>query len=473
MKGLIWFREDLRLHDNTALYHAAQECEAGILGIYIIDINFWKKHHIAACRVPFLLSGLLELSQNLQARGIALLIKSVKKDNDIPDLLYQTLKKYRLDALYFNKQYEIDEKRRDQAVHQYLKQFGIKCYDFDDQVILPPGVVQTKSAKMFSVFTPYKRAYLKLLLNNQARVPHYSLPRSQSSLNIQSSKVPLALTGFSSNIIWPSGEKEAQRRLKKFIKNDLLNYHKTRDFPALAGTSLLSPYLAAGMISPRQCFLAALMANKGEYDVGNKGAITWINELIWRDFYKHLLAAIPRLSMHQPFRLETEKLKWHYNQKQLQAWQQGNTGYPIVDAGMRQLQQIGWMHNRLRMIVAMFLTKNLFFDWRIGEVFFIRHLIDGDLAANNGGWQWCASTGADAAPYFRIFNPLRQSERFDPKGDFIRQYCPELRSFDSYSIHDPHQRAARLAQQSGYPKPIIEFNRSRMATIKAFKSLKS
>ncbi len=473
MKGLMWFRDDLRLHDNTALYHAAQQCEEGILGIYIIDTHFWKKHHMAVCRVQFLLTGLLELSQNLQSRGIALLVKSVEKTSDIPALLYRTIKKYQLDAVYFNKQYEIDEKQRDQKVHYYFRQFRIKCHDFDDQVILPPGTVQTKQAKMFHVFTPYKRAYLKLLLSNQVSIPHYALPRSQSQFKIRSSKVPLHLSDFTSTIIWPSGEKEAQRRLKKFIKNDLFNYHKTRDFPALAGTSLLSPYLSTGMLSPRQCFLAALMANKGEYDGGNKGATTWINELIWRDFYKHLLAAIPRLSMNQPYRLETEKLKWRYNQKQLQAWQQGNTGYPIVDAGMRQLKQIGWMHNRLRMIVAMFLTKNLFFDWRIGEDFFIHHLIDGDLAANNGGWQWSASTGADAVPYFRIFNPLRQSERFDPQGDFIREYCPELRSLDAHSIHDPYQRAPKLAQQSGYPKPIIEFNRSRMATIKSFKSLQS
>ena len=310
-----------------------------------------------------------------------------------------------------------------------------------------------------------------MLLNNQNIVPHYLLPKLQHTLDIQSSDVPQKLANFSTNIIWPSGEKEAQRRLKKFIKNDLFNYHKTRDFPALAGTSLLSPYLSAGMISPRQCLLAALMANKGDYDAGNKGAMTWINELIWRDFYKHLLAAIPRLSKHQPYRLETDKLKWHYSEKQLHAWQEGNTGYPIVDAGMRQLKQIGWMHNRLRMIVAMFLTKNLFFDWRLGEDFFIRHLIDGDLAANNGGWQWSASTGTDAVPYFRIFNLLRQSERFDPQGDFIREYCPELRSFDARSIHDPYQRAPTLALKSGYVKPIIDFKASRIATIKAFKAL--
>lgn len=471
MKGLVWFREDLRLYDNTALYHATQQCEKGIIGIYIVDTNFWKRHHMAVCRVQFLLAGLLELSQNLQLRGIPLLIKQVKKTVDIPEILYQNIKKYKLDVLYFNKQYEIDEKRRDKIVGNYLNQHGIKCIAYDDQVILPPGSVQTKQGKIFSIFTPYKRAYLQLLLNNQNLVPHYSLPKSQHPLGIRSSKVPLKLAGFSSTIIWPSGEKEAQRRLKKFIKNDLFNYHKMRDFPAWGATSLLSPYLATGMISPRQCLLSALMANKGEYEGGNKGAATWINELIWRDFYKHLLDAIPRLSMHKPYRLKTEKLKWHYNEKQLLAWQQGSTGYPIVDAGMRQLKKIGWMHNRLRMIVAIFLTKNLFFDWRIGEDFFIRHLIDGDLAANNGGWQWCASTGTDAVPYFRIFNPLRQSERFDPHGDFIRQYCPELRSFDARAIHDPHQRASVLALKSGYPKPIVDFKSSRMATIKAFRSL--
>ncbi|MEN9447108.1 MAG: deoxyribodipyrimidine photolyase [Bacteroidota bacterium] len=471
MKGLVWFREDLRLHDNTALYHAAKQCTDGIIGIYIIDTSFWKKHHMAVCRVQFLLSGLLVLSQNLQARGIPLLIKQVKKTAHIAQELYQCTKKYKLDALFFNKQYEVDEKHRDKTVCNYLNQYGIKCNAYDDQVILPPGLVQTKQGKTFSIFTPYKRAYLQLLLNNQNIISHYSIPKRRNRLEIRSNKVPLQLSGFSSTIIWPAGEDEAQRRLKKFIKNDLFDYYKTRDFPALSGTSLLSPYLSTGMISPRQCLLAALLTNRGEYDGGNKGATTWINELIWRDFYKHLLDAIPRLSKHQPYRVETDKLKWRYNAKQLLAWQQGNTGFPIVDAGMRQLKQLGWMHNRLRMIVAMFLTKNLFFDWRLGEDFFIRHLIDGDLAANNGGWQWSASTGTDAAPYFRIFNPIRQSERFDPQGDFIRQYCPELGAFDARTIHDPHHRAPMLALQSGYAKPIIDFKASRIATIKAFKAL--
>jgi deoxyribodipyrimidine photo-lyase len=471
MKGLVWFREDLRLHDNSALYYAAKHCPEGIIGIYIIDTRLWKKHHIAACRIQFILSGLNELSQNLQTRGIPLLVKKVKNTEDIPDALYRCIKKYSLNGLFYNRQYEVNEARRDQAVNSYLEKKQIVCQSYDDQVILAPGTVLTQKGDFFSVFTPFKRAYIKLLLNNRSLIKYYPPPNKQKDLAIKSDKVPAHLPGFSSDIRWPAGEIQAQKRLKKFIEEGLFDYHKYRDFPALSGTSLLSPYLSTGMISPRQCFLAALLANDDELDSGNKGALTWMSELIWREFYKHLLVAFPRLSMNKPFRIETEKLKWRYNAKQLLAWQQGKTGYPLIDAGMRQLNQLGWMHNRLRMIVAMFLSKNLFFDWRLGEDYFIRHLIDGDLAANNGGWQWSASTGTDAAPYFRIFNPIRQSERFDPNGDFIRQYCPELIALDAHSIHAPYERAPQLAQQCAYPKPIVDIKASRIAAINAFKRL--
>lgn len=471
MKGLIWFREDLRLHDNAALYYAAKHCPAKIIGIYIIDVSLWKKHHIAACRVQFMLSGLRELSKNLQARGIPLLVRKVKKTEDIPQELYRCAKKYSINALFYNRQYEVNESRRDLAVNNYLQKNQIVCNSYDDQVILAPGTVLTKKGNFFSVFTPFKRTYIQLLLNNRSLIKHYPLPKRQKNSDIKSDKVPTRLPGFLSDIRWPAGEIHAQKRLKKFIEAGLFDYHKYRDFPALSGTSLLSPYLSTGMISPRQCFLAALLANEDELETGNKGAITWMNELIWREFYKHLLVAVPRLSMNKPFRMETEKLKWRYDEKQLLAWQQGKTGYPIIDAGMRQLNQLGWMHNRLRMIVAMFLSKNLFFDWRLGEDYFIRHLIDGDLAANNGGWQWSASTGTDAAPYFRIFNPIRQSERFDPNGDFIRQYCPELIAFDARSIHAPYERAPQLAQQCDYPRPIVDIKASRMAAIQMFKAL--
>jgi deoxyribodipyrimidine photo-lyase len=279
---------------------------------------------------------------------------------------------------------------------------------------------------------------------------------------------------FSSPIdsaLWPAGEKVAKRHLQHFIQHTLFSYDQTRDYPAIEGTSRLSPYLATGMISPRQCFLAALAANQGELTTGNKGALTWMSELIWREFYKHILVAYPRVSMHLPYRLETKKIDWRYNEKQWLAWQHGNTGYPIVDAAMRQLNTTGWMHNRLRMIVAMFFTKNLFFDWRLGEQYFIEHLIDGDLAANNGGWQWCASTGTDAAPYFRVFNTVTQSERFDEKGKFIRRYCPELTSLSDDTIHDPHGRAPLLVQKLHYPASIVNLALSRKHAIETFKYL--
>ncbi|MDO9320458.1 MAG: FAD-binding domain-containing protein, partial [Pseudomonas sp.] len=237
--------------------------------------------------------------------------------------------------------------------------------------------------------------------------------------------------------------------------------------------SQLSAYLAAGVISPRQCLHAALSNNRGEFDTGNPGAVCWINELLWREFYKHILVGYPRVSRHRAFRPNTEAVAWRNAPDELAAWQAGRTGIPIVDAAMRQLLTTGWMHNRLRMIVAMFLTKNLLIDWREGERFFMRHLIDGDLAANNGGWQWSSSTGTDSAPYFRIFNPQRQSERFDAEGRFIRHWLPVLAEVGKKDIHNP----SALSQYGGlfgrpdYPKPIVDLSKSRARALAAFKQL--
>jgi deoxyribodipyrimidine photo-lyase len=269
--------------------------------------------------------------------------------------------------------------------------------------------------------------------------------------------------------LWPAGQHISKKRLRHFIDDHLFHYNQERDFPNLHGTSQLSPYLATGMISPRQCFLAALDANQNELDTGNKGAVVWMGELIWREFYKHILVAAPRVSKHKAYKEETDTIWWDHDEKLMLAWQQGQTGYPLIDAAMRQLKTTGWMHNRLRMVVAMFFTKNLFFDWRLGEKYFMSQLIDGDLAANNGGWQWSASTGTDSAPYFRIFNPLRQSERFDPEGKFILQYCPELQDFDKKSIHEPYKIMPLIAAQSQYPRPIIDLKKNRDKVLAAFK----
>ncbi|WYX18753.1 deoxyribodipyrimidine photo-lyase [Achromobacter xylosoxidans] len=264
--------------------------------------------------------------------------------------------------------------------------------------------------------------------------------------------------------LWPAGESAAGARLDAFADGVIDAYRDERDFPSLPATSCLSPYLAAGVLSPGQALRAALAANQGELESGKAGAATWINELLWREFYQHLLAACPALSMHQPMKPETAAVPWRDAPDDLRAWQQGRTGLPIVDAAMRQLLALGWMHNRLRMVTAMFLTKNLLIDWRLGEAWFMAHLVDGDLAANNGGWQWSASTGADSVPYFRVFNPLSQSRKFDPRGVFLREWLPELAHLDDNAIHDPSpmERAA-----AGYPAPIVDLPQSRLRALEA------
>ncbi len=270
--------------------------------------------------------------------------------------------------------------------------------------------------------------------------------------------------------LWPAGEPEAQRRLENFVQR-IGNYQRVRDMPAVNGTSLLSPYLAAGVISPRQCLAAALAANKGQI-AGDDGVATWISELAWRDFYTHVLVGFPRVSKHRPFKLKTDQLNWRTDEPKFEAWKQGRTGYPIVDAGMRQLNQTGWMHNRLRMVTAMFLTKHLLIDWRWGEKYFMQHLIDGELAANNGGWQWSASTGTDSVPYFRIFNPFSQSKRFDPDGDFIKKLCPELSPIPPAALHDEKKFSAAIAKHGvDYPTYIVDYKQGRERALQAFKNL--
>ena len=289
--------------------------------------------------------------------------------------------------------------------------------------------------------------------------------------------MPQAIPGFETPAqalrdLWPAGEDEAHERLARFTSEQIHYYQDERDLPAKPGTSQLSTYLAAGVLSPRQCLHAALGSNNGEFESGSPGVFTWVNELLWREFYKHVLVGFPRVSRHRAFKPETEYLPWRNAPTELAAWQEGRTGVPIVDAAIRQLLATGWMHNRLRMVVAMFLTKNLLIDWREGERFFMRHLIDGDLAANNGGWQWSASTGTDSVPYFRIFNPLSQSERFDPEGQFIKHWLPELAALNKKEVHNPAS-AGGLFGVADYPAPIVDLKKSRERALSAFKSLPS
>lgn len=468
---LIWLRSDLRVLDNTAL---AAACERGpTLAVWLISPGQWRSHDDAPCKVDFWLRNLQSLSTALAQLNIPLLIRHADTWQQAPQTLLKLCREHQVQAVHFNEEYGANESTRDQAVQTALGQQGIAVHGYLDQLLFRPGSILTRSGGYFQVFSQFRKVCYERL--HLGLPPLANVIKAQASTTVASDPVPDEVAGFkaptqSLRAHWPAGEEEAQRRLQRFIDECAEDYQVQRDFPAVAGTSQLSAYLAAGVISPRQCLHAALNHNFGEFDSGNRGLVTWINELLWREFYKHILAGYPRVSMHRAFRRETEALPWRHAPDELEAWQQGQTGIPIIDAAMRQLLATGWMHNRLRMIVAMFLTKNLLIDWREGERFFMRHLIDGDLAANNGGWQWSASTGTDAAPYFRIFNPLSQSQRFDEGGSFIRQWLPELAELDEKKIHNPVITDDLFASIL-YPQPIVDLGSSRQRALDAFKSL--
>jgi deoxyribodipyrimidine photo-lyase len=299
------------------------------------------------------------------------------------------------------------------------------------------------------------------------------MPGKQDAMPVRPGAVPEAVAGFESPVagdLWPAGEGEAQRRLKAFVKRGLEEYKRRRDNPGVEGTSTLSPFLAAGAVSVRQCLAAAMGDAESPEDLG-EGAACWVSELVWREFYIHVMAGYPRVCMHRAFLPATERVRWRDDPTGFEAWCLGRTGIPMVDAGMRQLEATGWMHNRVRMVTAMFLTKNLLIDWRRGEQWFMRHLVDWFLASNNGGWQWSASTGTDAAPYFRVFNPVSQGKKFDPEGEYVRRWVPELRGIEGAAVHEPWELPPLERGRIDYPGPIVDLKASRQRAIDAFAAL--
>ena len=468
---LIWLRSDLRIHDNTALSAAAER--GPCLALWLVSPGQWKRHDDAACKVDFWLRNLRELKAALADRNIPLLVRHAEHWSDAPQTLLDVCREHGVDAVHVNEEYGINEQQRDTEAASHLAKHGIALHSYLDQLLFKPGTVLTREGGYFKVFTQFRKVcYQRLHHGLPALQP---LPRKQDATGIASDEIPDAVKGFplppqSLREHWPAGEKHARQRLSGFVEDDMADYPEQRDVPSVDGTSQLSPYLAAGVISVRQCLHAALANNQGEFESGNPGALTWINELLWREFYKHILTGFPQVSRHRAFRAQTEALPWRDAPADLEAWEQGRTGFPIIDAAMRQLLHTGWMHNRLRMVVAMFLSKNLLIDWRKGERYFMRHLIDGDLAANNGGWQWSASTGTDAVPYFRIFNPISQSQRFDPQGRFIRHWLPELRDLDDKTIHEPVKHRD-LFDNNLYHCPMVNLSSSRQRALEAFKGL--
>lgn len=477
MKALVWFRSDLRSVDNTALHHACATSDEGVIGLFVVCPGQWRSHDVAPVKVEFVLRTLRELSASLAAINIPLLIVTADEIGDVPRVVLDTARTHGCHRLFYNREYEIDESRRDRAADALFRHDGREAHSFTDQSVIEPGEVLTGEGRFFSVFTPFKKAWVKVVTEGGG-IRTTPAPRKQPPQQLLPSPVPTTIAGFTSGVdpsLWPAGEKHAQKRLKLFAEKHITAYKALRDSPAIDGTSILSPYLAVGALSPRQCVKAAAEANsasRSPLDSGNEGAVHWISEVVWREFYIHVMVGWPRVCMHRSFQPETEAIRWKASDAHLDAWQRGMTGVPIVDAGMRQLLRTGWMHNRVRMITAMYLSKNLFLDWRLGERHFMRHLIDGFLASNNGGWQWSASTGTDAAPYFRIFNPVSQSSKFDPEGEYIRRYVPELAGLDNETIHEPWSASPLALAGVEYPRPLVDLGASRLAAIEAFKRLR-
>lgn len=470
MNTLLWLRTDLRVLDNPALFAAMEE--GPVIAVFVVSPSQWQTHDDAAVKVDFWLRNLTELGEALGALHIPLKLVHADTWDRVPDAIEAFCTRHEITAIHMNAEWGLNEQRRDSAVVQRAEENGRRCVRHQGATLFTPGTITTGKGDCYKVFTPFALRCRDSLRSAPLAPP--SAPSPQAAWPAQPDPLPQAISGFSSpgaavRQLWPAGADAAFARLESFLDGPAAHYDHDRDIPSLEGTSGLSPYLAAGVISVGQCVRAALAANQGELDSGKSGIRTWITELLWREFYLHLLAANPALSMHRPMRPETDNVRWRDSESELLAWQQGRTGIPIIDAAMRQMLATGWMHNRLRMLAAMFLSKNLLLNWRLGEAWFMQQLIDGDLASNNGGWQWSASTGADAVPYFRVFNPLTQSQKFDPAGIFIARWLPELSSLPAASRHAPSQ-AQR--DQTGYPAPIVDLGESRRRAIDAFKGLK-
>ena len=458
MKTLVWLRTDLRVSDNSALLSAT---EAGQVAVcYIPALEQHQEHDTGLPRLKYLEATVRALSLELAKLGIPFELLDAARFDDAPAALVNHAKNIGANTIAFNNEYPWNERKRDNAVVSMALASGLKVARYDDDVILSPGTVTTQQGAPFRVFTPFKRRWLSLI-NPTLLEP---LPQPEPiGTALAPTPVDFGLAA-DPDFSQEAGEHAGQQRLHAFLDANIDTYATGRDHPALEHTSRLSPYLSVGALSIRQSCHAAYNANDGRLAAGPLAS--WINELIWREFYRHVTALFPRVSRNRNFNPKADALPWRDAPQDLEAWQKGETGYPFVDAGMRQLNETGWMHNRLRMVTAAFLSKHLLIDWRHGEEYFMRHLIDGDFASNNGGWQWSASTGTDAMPYFRIFNPNRQGEKFDRDGLFTLRYLPELAALPTAHLYKPE----RYPLDVRYPTPIVDHDFARQRALATFKA---
>lgn len=458
IKNLCWIRRDLRLNDHAALSMALKDGSTAL--VFVFDKNILEKlDHKNDRRITFIIDSLIEIEEILNKHKSSLHILYGDPVEEIPNLA----ESLGVQAVYSNRDYEPYAKKRDDLVGKKLKNKSISFYQFKDSVIFEKNEVLTKTGSVYKVFTPYKNRWLEIFDQQDNTLPTYNCDLKK-----------IAPLKFEKNIIahdWyktlkfinnPSeikgGSSWAKKRLNQF-SNNVDQYDKNRDYPSVNGTSLLSTSLRFGTISIRE-----LVAHSLKHK--SSGSKTWLSELIWRDFYQMILDTHPFV-VNESFKREYDKIKWPGKKEHFRAWCEGQTGFPIIDAAMRCFNETGMMHNRLRMIVASFLCKILHVDWRLGEEYFAQNLLDFDLAANNGGWQWSSSSGCDAQPYFRIFNPYSQSEKFDTDGKFIKKWCPELKNASGKDIHEPNPLLF-----PDYPVPIVSYEQNRIKCLEIYAVIK-
>ncbi|KAI9672342.1 MAG: hypothetical protein M1817_003364 [Caeruleum heppii] len=505
-----WYKCDLRTRDNKALHLAAQKAKEGkvpLICIYIVSPQDFQAHLTAPVRVDFILRTLEVLKKDLAKLKIPLYVETVEKRRNVPGRILELMEEWGASHLFANIEYEVDELRRESMMTRQCLERGIDLTVVPDTCVVAPGELSSQQGNQYAVYSPWFRAWVAYLHTHPHQLNLYDAPGENPDSattrfkHLFDAPIPDApankqLTDEEKKrfrSMWPPGEQEAHERLDKFLAEKVGKYKDTRNIPSANSTAVLSVHFASGTLSARTAIRTARDNNSTKkLDGGNLGIMGWISEVAWRDFYKHVLAHWPYVwyvipltrlcrkargihgsredSMHKPFKPEYTNIEWEYDDDKFQAWCDGRTGYPIVDAGMRQLNYTGYMHNRCRMIVASFLAKDLLIDWRRGERYFMEHLIDGDFASNNGGWGFSASTGVDPQPYFRIFNPLLQSEKFDPDGEYIRKWIPELEGVTGKAVHDPYGRGSgKVVEKRGYPKYIVEHKMARERALARYK----
>ena len=464
MSALVWLRSDLRSNWHSPLDYAIGHHKQ-VFAVFCLTPEQWQHYHYAACKINLFIDRLMVLKSELAERNVGLYVLNTSDFEQTPQAIVDFCQLHSLEAIYFNAEYEWDERVRDKKLKQLCDAQDISVAKFHDTCIVRPELLQSLQATPYKMFTPYFKSWLAELYRN---FPVVTANSKASESTLQTEELELSQYKQKTEIdAYEICSDSIHAQLRDFITQHAPEYGVARDIPAQDGTSGISHLLSIGALAVKQCAFMLQQEYGEKLHEPSHGAHIWLKELAWRDFYRYVAFHFPHVNKHLPFQKQYRHFKWETNQNHFVAWKNGQTGYPIVDAAMRSLSATGWMHNRLRMIVASFYCKHLLLPWRWAEDYFMSQLIDGDFASNNGGWQWSASVGTDAAPYFRIFNPTAQSERFDPQGDFIKRWVPELASLGPKHIHQPSKYCD--VQKLGYCLPIVEHASSVARTKQQFK----